>query len=170
VVLATGMEPNVRAKETAQTLHISYDTYGFMVEAHPKLRPVETAKAGVFIAGVCAGVRDIPDSVSSGAAAAAKALKILSVDEIEREPLVAKVNDATCIHCRNCILACPYQAIEDYEIHDRKGDLIKVVARVNEGVCQGCGVCAAVCRSRSIDIAGSNDREIYGEIDSLSSR
>jgi heterodisulfide reductase subunit A len=168
VVLATALTARRGAAELAQKLGLTYDAYGFYSEAHPKLKPVETSKAGVFIAGACVGPRDIPDSVSSGAAAAAKALKVLSRDVIEREPLVAKVNDSICIHCRNCIVACPYQAIEDYEVRDRKGNLVKVVARVNEGVCQGCGVCAAVCRPRAIDVAGFNDREIYSEIDSLS--
>ena len=168
VVLATAVTARAGAADLARKIGISYDTYGFYSEVHPKLRPVETAKAGVYIAGACAGARDIPDSVSSGAAAAAKALRILSVETIEREPLVAKVDEAACIHCRNCIAACPYQAIEDYEIRDREGNLVKVTARVNEGVCQGCGVCATVCRSRSIDLAGYNDRELYSEIDSLS--
>jgi len=168
VVLATAVTPRKEAAALAQTLGISHDTYGFYSEAHPKLRPVETAKAGVFLAGMCQGPRDIPESVASGSAAAAKALAVLSDDTLQREPVVSKVIEATCAHCRSCITACPYQAIEDYEIRDRKGSLIKVVARVNEGVCQGCGVCATICRSKSIDLAGFNDRQIYGQIDALS--
>jgi heterodisulfide reductase subunit A len=168
VVLATAVTPREGAAELAQKLGISYDVYGFYSEAHPKLKPVETAKAGVFLAGACSAPRDIPDSVASGSAAAAKALSILTNDMLEREPVIARVNEATCIHCRACIEACPYKAIEDYEVRDRKGNLVKVVARVNEGVCQGCGVCAALCRSRAIDLAGFDDREIYGQIDALS--
>ena len=167
VVLATAITARKGAQDLAQRLGISYDAYGFYTEAHPKLKPVETAKAGVFLAGASSGPRDIPESVASGSAAAAKAMAILSKDTLEREPTVARVNEATCVHCRMCITACPYQAIEDYEIRDRKGNLVKVVARVNEGVCQGCGVCAAVCRSRSIDLAGFDDREIYSQIDAL---
>jgi heterodisulfide reductase subunit A len=168
VVLATAITARAGAAELAKALGISYDTYGFYSEAHPKLRPVETAKAGVYLAGACMAPRDIPDSVASGSAAAAKALSVLSRDTMEREPVVARVNDATCIHCRTCIEACPYKAIEDYEVRDRKGALVKIVARVNEGVCQGCGVCAPLCRSRSIDLAGFDDRELYSQIDALS--
>ncbi len=168
VVLATAVTPRAGAVALAQTLGISYDTYGFYSEVHPKLRPVETSKAGVYLAGACSAPRDIPDAVASGAAAAAKALSILSAETLEREPTVARVNDATCVHCGNCIAACPYDAIEDFEVRDRAGNLIKVIARVNESVCQGCGVCVALCRSKSIDLAGFNDRQIYSQIDALS--
>jgi len=168
VVLATAVTPRKGASELAQSLGIPYDTYGFYSEAHPKLRPVETTRAGMFLAGACAGPRDIPESVAAGSAAAAKALSILHADELQREPLVARVNETTCVHCRACIESCPYKAIEDYEIRDKKGNLVKIVARVTEGVCQGCGTCVAVCRSKSVDLAGFTDEEIHGEIDSLS--
>ena len=168
VVLATAITSRAGAVELARRLGISYDAYGFYSELHPKLRPVETARAGVFLAGAANGPRDIPDSVASGGAAAAKALAIFSAETLDRDPTVARVSDATCVHCRACIDACPYHAIDDFEIRDRKGDLVKVVARVTEVLCQGCGVCAALCRSKSIDVAGFNDRQIYGQIDSLS--
>lgn len=168
VVLATAVTARKGAPEFAQMMGISYDGYGFYNEAHVKLRPVDTSKAGVYLAGACAGPRDIPDSVASGAAAAAKAMSILRADTLEREPLISRVNQASCIHCRTCIEACPYKAIEDFEVRDRKGNLIKVVARVNEGVCQGCGVCVALCRSKSIDLAGFSDSQVYNQIDALS--
>ncbi|MCX5676826.1 MAG: 4Fe-4S dicluster domain-containing protein, partial [Planctomycetota bacterium] len=71
------------------------------------------------------------------------------------------------VHCRACIQACPYGAIEDYEIRDRKGHLIKTVARVNEGVCQGCGTCVAICRSGCIDLDGFTDEQVFSEIATL---
>ena len=167
VVLADAIVPRAGGNELAQMLGIAYDTNGFYSEAHPKLRPVETATAGVFLAGACQSPKDIPDSVAQASAAAAKALGLFSHPELEREPIVARVNEETCVHCRACINACPYGAIEDYEITDREGNVIRTVARVNEGVCQGCGTCVAVCRSNSIDLDGFTDEQVLAEIATL---
>ncbi|KPJ72013.1 MAG: disulfide reductase, partial [Planctomycetes bacterium DG_20] len=134
---------------------------------HPKLRPVETATAGVFLAGACQSPKDIPDSVAQASAAAAKALGLFSNPELEREPIIARVNEDACVHCRACINACPYRAIEDYDITDRQGNVIRTVARVNEGLCQGCGTCVAVCRSNSIDLDGFTDEQVLAEIATL---
>ena len=167
VVLADAVVPQPGSRSLAQMLGVSYDEYGFYSEAHPKLRPVETAKAGVFLAGACQAPKDIPDSVAQASAAASKVLGLFSQPELEREPIVANVNEATCVHCRACINACPYGAIEDKEIKDSKGNLIRAVACVNEGECQGCGTCVAVCRSGSIDLDGFTDEEVLAEIAAL---
>jgi heterodisulfide reductase subunit A2 len=148
-------------------LGVAYDTDGFYSEAHPKLRPVETATAGVFLAGACQAPKDIPDTVAQASACAAKVLGLFSKPEMEREPIVAKVNRNTCVHCRACIQACPYHAIEDYEVKDGKGRVVKTVAQVNEGLCQGCGTCVAICRSNSIDLDGFTDEEVLAEIETL---
>ncbi len=167
VVLADAIVPRQGAEALAQMVGIAYDTNGFYSEAHPKLRPVETATAGVFLAGACQSPKDIPDSVAQASAAAAKVLGLFSKPELEREPIVARVNPATCVHCRACINACPYRAIEDFEIKDRKGNVVRVVAKVNEGLCQGCGTCVAVCRSNSVDLDGFTDEQICAEIATL---
>ena len=167
VVLADAIVPRQGAEALAQMVGIAYDTNGFYSEAHPKLRPVETATAGVFLAGACQSPKDIPDSVAQASAAAAKVLGLFSKPEMEREPIVARVNQATCVHCRACINACPYRAIEDFEIKDRKGNVVRVVAKVNEGLCQGCGTCVAVCRSNSLDLDGFTDEQICAEIATL---
>ena len=164
VVLADAIVPQTGAEKLAQMLGVAYDTNGFYSEAHPKLRPVETATAGVFLAGACQAPKDIPDSVAQASAAAAKVLGLFANPELEREPIVARVNQTTCVHCRACIGACPYGAITDLEIKDRKGRVLRVVADVNEGLCQGCGTCAAVCRSGSIDLDGFTDEQIFAEI------
>jgi len=167
VVLADAVVPRPGSNRLAQMLGIGYDEYGFYSEAHPKLRPVETSKAGVFLAGACQAPKDIPDSVAQASAAASKVLGLFSQPELEREPIVAKVNEATCVHCRACINACPYGAIEDKEITDAGGRVLRVVAHVNEGVCQGCGTCVAVCRSGSIDLEGFTDEQVLAEIAAL---
>jgi heterodisulfide reductase subunit A len=167
VVLADAVIPRSGAEKVAQLFGVGYDTDGFYSEAHPKLRPVETAAAGVFLAGACQAPKDIPDAVAQASACAAKVLGLFSKPELEREPIIARVNENTCVHCRACIQACPYGAIEDHEIRDRKGNLIKTVARVNEGLCQGCGTCVAICRSNSIDLDGFTDEQVFSEISTL---
>ncbi|MBW2099538.1 MAG: CoB--CoM heterodisulfide reductase iron-sulfur subunit A family protein, partial [Deltaproteobacteria bacterium] len=91
VVLATGLEASEGARELAEKLRISYDQYGWYMESHPKLRPVETNTAGVYLAGVCQGPKDIPASVAQGSAAAAKVQILFSRDTIETDPQVALV-------------------------------------------------------------------------------
>jgi len=167
VVLATAMVPPRGIKELAQKLGIGYDQYGFLTEAHPKLKPVETSTAGIFLAGACISPRDIPDSVSEGSGAAAKSLGLLSKDEFEKEGIVARVNELTCTACQNCVRICPYKAISIKDIRDRKGNLIKQVAEVNPGLCTGCGTCTPTCPSRSIDLQGFTDEELYSEINAL---
>jgi heterodisulfide reductase subunit A len=173
VVLATAGVANEGSEELAQKLHVSYDEYGFFSEAHPKLKPVETNTAGIFLTGACQAPKDIPETVSQASAAAAKVAGLFSKDELSREPLIAVVNRSapplysTCVGCFMCATACPYQAIEHEEIRDRKGQLIKTVARVNPGLCQGCGTCVAFCRSKSIDMEGYSHEQMYAEVMAL---
>lgn len=170
VVLATVGVANDGAEELAQKLHVSYDPYHFFAEAHPKLRPVETNTAGIFLAGCCQAPRDIPETVSQGSGAASKVAGLFANDELTREPLIAVVNRcapplySTCVGCFLCQSACPYQAIEKEEIRTRDGKLIKTVAKVNPGLCQGCGTCVAFCRSKSIDIQGYTHEQVYAEV------
>lgn len=173
VVLATAGVSNKGAEELAQKLHISYDPYKFFAEAHPKLRPVETNTAGIFLAGACQAPKDIPETVATASGAAAKVAALFSQPDLVREPLVAVVNRcappvfSTCVGCFMCQTACPYQAIEREEIKDRKGNVIKVVAKVNPGLCQGCGTCVAFCRSKSIDLQGFSNQQMFAEVEAL---
>lgn len=167
VVLATAMTAQKDIVPLAQKLGVGYDKYHFLSEAHPKLRPVETNSAGIFLAGACQAPKDIPEAVAQASAAASKVLGLCSSEELEREPYVASVNETTCAGCEFCLNSCPYKAIERKEIRNRAGQLIKIVAYVNQGVCQGCGTCLSICRSKSIDLAGFTDEQIYAELDSL---
>jgi len=164
VVLATAVVPQPDSRQLAQIVGVGYDENGFFNEAHPKLRPVETATAGVFLAGACQAPKDIPDSVSQGSAAASKVLALFSREELEREPVIAKTNENICAGCWGCYLACPFKAIEKKEIRDRAGNLIKRVAYVNPGLCQGCGTCVSFCRSNGIDLEGFTEKQIYAEV------
>ena len=167
VVLATAIRPQPGIELLAQTLSISYDENGFINEAHPKLRPVETNTAGVFVAGACQAPRDIPDSVAMASAAGAKVMSLFSADELEREPAVAVVNENTCIGCMNCANVCAYGAIEQREICTVDGQVCGHVAYVNPGVCQGCGTCQALCLSKSVELQTFTDEQVYSEINAL---
>jgi len=167
VVLATAVMPQKGADTLAQKLGISYDKYHFYSEAHAKLRPVECATAGIYLAGACQGPKDIPETVAQASAAAAKVMTLFSKDQLEREPIVAKVREAGCVGCFACKKVCAYGAVEEKEIHDRQGNLIKTVAYVNPGVCGGCGTCQATCPSKSVELDGYTDEQIVAMIEAL---
>ncbi len=173
VVLATAGVSNCGAEQLAQKMHISYDPYHFFAEAHPKLKPVETNTAGIFLAGACQAPKDIPETVGMASGAAVKVAGLFSNNELVREPLIAVVNRSappvfsTCVGCFMCQTACPYNAIEREEIKGRDGKVIKTVAKVNPGLCQGCGTCVAFCRSKSIDIQGYSNEQMFAEVMSL---
>jgi heterodisulfide reductase subunit A len=170
VVLATAGVANEGAEELAQKFHVSYDSYKFFAEAHPKLRPVETNTAGIFLAGACQAPKDIPDSVAMASGAASKVAALFSNDELTREPLIAEVNRcapplySTCTGCFLCQSVCPYNAIEREQITDRNGNLIKELSKINPGLCQGCGTCVALCKSKSIDIFGYTNAQVHTEV------
>jgi len=167
VVLATAVQARSGADTLAQKLGISYDKYNFYSEAHAKLKPVECATAGIYLAGACQGPKDIPDTVSQASAAAAKVMTLFARDQLEREPIVARVNERNCVACFYCKKVCPYGAVEEKEIRDRQGNLIRVVAYVNPGVCGGCGTCQATCPSKSVELDGYTDEQVMAMIEAL---
>jgi len=167
VVLASAMEAQPDAKELARKLGISTDEYNWFSEAHPKLRPVEVLTAGIFLAGACQYPKDIPDSVAQASGAASKVTGLFSKPNLLSEPMIAEVNEDTCVGCLLCKEVCPFTAIEAKTIYDKNGNPIKTVASVNEGLCHGCGTCVAACRSSSIQLRGFKDNQILAEIDAL---
>ncbi len=173
VVLATAGVANQGAEKLAQILHVSYDQHKFFSEAHPKLKPVETNTAGIYLAGACQSPKDIPESVAAASGVAGKISCLFSNSELTREPLIAVVDRtappqySSCTGCFMCQSVCPYNAIEREEINDRNGNLVKQLAFINPGLCQGCGTCVAVCKSKSIDIEGYTNLQMYSEVDAL---
>ncbi|MCJ7512774.1 MAG: CoB--CoM heterodisulfide reductase iron-sulfur subunit A family protein [Anaerolineales bacterium] len=144
VVLATPLVPSEGAQALAQVLHISADAAGFLSEAHPKLRPVETLTAGVFLAGCCQGPKDIPESVAQAGAAAAKVMQLFSQEMLSQSPTVAIVDGELCAGCGACIEACPYGA--------RSLSAVRPIAVVNPALCQACGACAVVCPNKATEV------------------
>ena len=167
VVLASAMLPADGATELAQKLKVGYDEYGFLSESHPKLRPVETNSAGVFVCGACQAPKDIPEAVAQASAAAGKVQVMFARNELTREPEIATINEQNCAACFACVRTCPYNAIDKAEIRDRQGNLVKMTARVNPGLCMGCGTCVAVCPSKSADLEGFSETQIYEMIKNL---
>jgi len=161
VVLATAAVAAPGAAELAEKLHISYDTNGFYVESHPKLRPVETNTAGVYLAGAAQGPKDIPASVGQGSAAAAKVLSLLSKEMLESDPVIAHVNTSACVGCLKCMKTCPFQAIKEESLRG------KTVASVIETVCAGCGVCTSTCPCGAIQLSHFTDNQILAEVNAL---
>lgn len=165
VVLATGMVPSEGTKEMASLLNVSVGINGFIREAHPKLKPVDTAISGVFVAGTVTGPKDIPETVSNASGAASRAAGILAQDELEIEGTVAKVDESLCRGCGLCGEACPYNAIELKAVN-KYGHTLQV-AFVNEALCKGCGACAAACLNGAINQLGYTDGQILALISAL---
>lgn len=162
VVLAPAMIPSKGSKQLAEVLNITSGTFGFYTESHPKLRPVETNTAGIFLAGACQSPKDIPDSVAQGSATASKILAMMSKDKLLTNPIVAVVDKVRCIGCNKCLYVCPFSAIEEQALKDRK------VVQVIETVCKGCGLCEATCPIDAISLNGFNDEMILEELDAFS--
>lgn len=169
VVLATAMVPSQGAKDLAKVMGVSTDHDGFFQEAHPKLRPVETHTAGVFVAGACQGPKDIPDTVAQASAAAVKVCNLFSKEEMATDPMVADVDQRICSGCGLCVPVCPYKAIELVSVTERipGGQIERKIASVNSGLCQGCGACNVACRAGAINVKGFTDEQLLAEVDAV---
>ena len=170
VVLAAAIEPDKSARPLATMLTASMDTNDFFTEAHPKLRPVESPTAGVFLSGACQGPKDIPETVAQAGAAAAKVIGLLAKDKLTGNPCVAHSDELMCNGCSSCERVCPYGAItyidKEFRMPNRT-TAIRRVASVNEAVCQGCGACTVACPSGAMDLRGFASKQIIAEVDAI---
>lgn len=169
VVLATAIEPDKTAKDLATMLTASIDTNNFFTEAHPKLRPVESPTAGVYLSGVCQGPKDIPETVAQASAAAAKVIGLLAKDKLLCNPCVAGSNEMLCNGCSSCEKVCPYGVISYVDKEFKIAGKVEVrrVAQVNEAICQGCGACTVTCPSGAMDLKGFSNKQIMAEVDAI---
>ena len=170
VVLAAAIEPDKSARPLATMLTASMDTNDFFTEAHPKLRPVESPTAGVFLSGCCQGPKDIPETVAQASAAASKVIGLLVKDKLKGNPCVAGSDEMMCNGCSSCERVCPYGAISYEEKEFRmpnRTTAIRRVAKVNEAVCQGCGACTVACPSGAMDLKGFMNKQIMAEVDAI---
>lgn len=170
VVLAAAIEPDKSARPLATMLTASMDTNDFFTEAHPKLRPVESPTAGIFLSGACQGPKDIPETVAQAGAAASKVIGLLSKDKLVGNPCVAHSDENMCTGCSLCERVCPYGAItyidKELKMPDRTVQKRRI-ALVNDAVCQGCGACTVACPSGAMDLLGFSVQQIMAEVDAI---
>jgi len=159
VVLCTAAIPSKGSEDVARILNVTRGTDGFFMESHPKLKPIDTAVDGIFLAGACQGPKDIPYSVAQGSGAAARAATVLSKPTWKIEPIVAVVDPDKCrnvkVKCGICAQRCPYGAIKAPEGQP---------AQVTIAMCHGCGTCAAECPSDAITQMHFTDAQIFAQI------
>ncbi|MBW2142922.1 MAG: 4Fe-4S binding protein, partial [Deltaproteobacteria bacterium] len=133
---------------------------GFFVEAHAKLRPVEFATEGIFVAGLAHYPKPIDESIEQAKAAASKASALLSKEKITVDGVVSHVNEVLCRGCGKCEEACPFKAVV---LEEREGGVI--VAHVHEALCKGCGSCAVVCPTGAASIFHYDDEEVLSMVE-----
>ena len=170
VVLAASIEADKTARPLATMLTTSMDNNDFFLEAHAKLRPVESPTAGIFLAGCCQGPKDIPETVAQSSGAAAKAICLLVKDKLKNNPCTANPNENACNGCGQCANVCPYGAIT-YIDKDFRGPnrttITRHVSQVNTAMCHGCGACTVACPSGAMDLLGFSNKQILAEVDSV---
>ncbi len=155
LVLATGLVARDMSK-LVDLYRCSVGQDRFLLEVHPKLRPVELAASGLFLAGSVQGPMDIAESTAAAAAAAAKASGLIAAGQIELDPFVAAVEDDLCSGCRVCLTACPFSAISRDDARRK--------ATVNHALCTGCGTCVATCPCNAIQQQGFSDTQVKSEL------
>ncbi len=159
VVLAVGMEPREDTSRISQLLKLPRSADGFFLEAHPKLRPVDTAMDGIFLAGCCQAPRDIPDTVAQAKAAASSALIPLIRGFVPVESATAVVDEELCAGCGMCVDVCPYDA--------PALDELWAVSRINPVLCKACGACAVTCPSKAIRLQHFTAEQVLAQVDAL---
>jgi heterodisulfide reductase subunit A len=160
VVLATAAIACKDIGEVSRVLNVTRGADGFFMESHPKLKPIDTAVDGIFLAGSCQGPKDIPYSVAQGSGAAARAATILSKPTVKIEPIVSVVDPEKCrntkVKCGICATKCPYGAIRV-----QPNEPTEVLA----AMCHGCGTCVAECPVDAITQMHFTDAQIFAQID-----
>ncbi len=152
VVLAVGFMPR-DLHGLDKMLKISRGNDRFLLEVHPKLRPVETAVNGVILAGTAQGPMNIQESLSAASAAAAKVASLLGRGKVELPPFVAAVDTEKCNGTGACVEACVYEGAIALQTFEENGTQVKR-AVVTPANCVGCGACVAVCPNQAIDVQG----------------
>jgi len=169
VILSVGVQPS-DISEFIDMTHAPVGADGFLLEVHPKLRPVESAIPGLLLAGTVQAPMDITESTSAASAAAAKVTALLASDHVEMEPFVAKVDPSRCDGCGLCLDACHYAgaiALQDVEIEE---GVVEKRAYVNPVACKGCGACVPSCPVSALDVASWEIDQYEAMIDAITAQ
>ncbi len=161
VVLATPMVARDDSRDVGKLLKVPLDKFGFFLEAHVKLRPVEFATDGVFVCGAARWPSSVSECISQGMAASAKAAIPIRRGKVVIEAITAQSDPDKCAACGNCVIACPYEAVEITTSEGRR------YAKVNEAQCKGCGTCVAACPNDAMQQRGFTTRQLAAMIDAL---
>jgi heterodisulfide reductase subunit A len=159
VVLAIGLEPAAAGADVAGLLKLAHSGDGFLAEAHPKLRPVDTTSDGIFLAGTCQGPKDIPDTVAQAKAAASSALIPLSLGKAKVEAITGSIVEELCVGCGLCEISCTYGALS---LHPWRG-----IMTINEVLCKGCGACSVACPSKAITLGHFTQKQTLAMLDAM---
>jgi heterodisulfide reductase subunit A len=166
LMLSNPIVASAAAQELSDRLKVQLDANGFFMEAHAKLRPVDFASEGVFMAGLAHYPKLLEESIIQAQAAAARAASLLSHDTITTGGKVAHVDPSLCVGCLTCVRSCVYGAPRIDNTLTGIGN-IAGAARIESALCQGCGVCAAACPAGAIELAHHTRQQMMAKIDAL---
>ena len=151
LVLSMPLVPSADIQQLASIFKVPVDAEGFLLEAHVKLRPVDFATSGVYMAGAAHFPKLLDESLIQAQAAASRSARVLSQDFLAAGGQVAVVNESLCTGCLTCVRICPFEVPQIDFTHTGTGGLAGA-AVIETAVCQGCGTCAAECPARAIDL------------------
>jgi len=159
VVLATGLVPSGEADKLRDLFKLNRSPDRFFMEAHPKLRPLDTAIEGVYLSGTCQGPKDITDTVAHAHGTASRATIPLFKGKVKIEPFTASIDAEICSGCGLCEGVCEYQALkrDDYRGH----------MTVNVALCKGCGACHSVCPVKAITVKQFKPKQVIVQIETM---
>ncbi len=158
VILSVGFQPKADLKQLVNMMNLAQTSDGFLMESHPKLKPVDAPTPGIFFAGCVEAPKDIKDSVTQAGAAAARSSIILNAGALKAEAIKAVIDLSKCTSCGVCARCCPYGAIK-VDVKAKSG------AHLIAAACAGCGTCAAECRFHAITMQHFDDDQIIAQID-----
>ncbi len=166
LVLSTPVVPSPGAKELGSRLKVPVDMDGFFLEAHVKLRPVDFASSGIFMAGLAHYPKLLDETIVQAQAAAARAANILSKDTLDVGGMVAQVNAGDCVGCLTCVRVCPFGVPQISVDLNGVGGIVGA-ANINAAQCQGCGTCAAECPANAIQLMHYQDAQLDVKVAAL---
>jgi heterodisulfide reductase subunit A len=159
VILATGLVPSLGAQGMKALLKVPLSPDGFFMEIHPKLRPLDTAIDGIFLAGTCQGPKDIADTLAQAHGAASKATTVLFQGKVAIDPVIAFIDEGICSGCGICEQVCEYAAL--------KPDSYRRVMTIDTPLCKGCGACNSACPAGAISLRHYKPDQIMAQLHAL---